>query len=49
MAKEFAKAFMEIGDKADKIGVLNVTPDLLDTLTEKKMAQGEMNDGTGHE
>ena len=33
-----AKAFMEIGDKADKIGVLNVTPDLLDTLTEKKMA-----------
>jgi hypothetical protein len=30
-----AKAFMEIGDKADKIGTLNVTPDLLDTLTTK--------------
>ena len=28
-----AKAFVEIGDKADKIGVLNVTPDLLETLT----------------
>lgn len=33
-----AKAFVEIGDKADKIGVLNVSPDLLETLTsaEKK-------------
>lgn len=28
-----AKAFAEIGDKADKIGVLNVSPDLLETLT----------------
>lgn len=28
-----AKAFVEIGDKADKIGVLNVSPDLLETLT----------------
>lgn len=28
-----AKAFLEIGDKADKIGVLNVSPDLLETLT----------------
>ncbi|MDE6625330.1 MAG: SPFH domain-containing protein [Lachnospiraceae bacterium] len=27
-----AKAFVEIGDKADKIGVLNVSPDLLETL-----------------
>lgn len=27
-----AKAFAEIGDKADKIGVLNVSPDLLETL-----------------
>lgn len=30
-----AKAFVEIGDKADKIGVLNVSPDLLETLTKK--------------
>ena len=30
-----AKAFAEIGDKADKIGVLNVSPDLLETLTKK--------------
>lgn len=30
-----AKAFVEIGDKADKIGVLNVSPDLLETLAEK--------------
>lgn len=30
-----AKAFTEIGDKADKIGVLNVTPDLLETLTKE--------------
>lgn len=29
-----AKAFVEIGDKADKIGVLNVSPDLLETLTQ---------------
>ncbi len=28
-----AKAFVEIGDKADKIGVLNVSPDLLESLT----------------
>lgn len=28
-----AKAFVEIGDKADKIGILNVSPDLLETLT----------------
>lgn len=28
-----AKAFVEIGDKADKIGVLNVSPDLLETLS----------------
>ena len=28
-----AKAFAEIGDKADKIGVLNVSPDLLETLS----------------
>lgn len=28
-----AKAFLEIGDKADKIGVLNVSPDLLETLS----------------
>lgn len=28
-----AKAFAEIGDKADKIGMLNVSPDLLETLT----------------
>lgn len=27
-----AKAFAEIGDKADKIGVLNVSPDLLESL-----------------
>lgn len=27
-----ARAFVEIGDKADKIGVLNVSPDLLETL-----------------
>ena len=27
-----AKAFVEIGDKADKIGTLNVSPDLLETL-----------------
>ncbi|MDE5863535.1 MAG: SPFH domain-containing protein, partial [Lachnospiraceae bacterium] len=27
-----AKAFVEIGDKADRIGVLNVSPDLLETL-----------------
>lgn len=31
-----AKAFVEIGDKADKIGVLNVSPDLLETLTKKE-------------
>lgn len=31
-----AKAFMEIGDKADKIGVLNVSPELLETLTKKE-------------
>ncbi len=30
-----AKAFVEIGDKADKIGVLNVSPDLLESLTKK--------------
>ena len=30
-----AKAFVEIGDKADKIGVLNVSPDLLEALAEK--------------
>lgn len=30
-----AKAFVEIGDKADKIGVLNVSPDLLEALSEK--------------
>ncbi len=36
-----AKAFAEIGDKADKIGVLNVSPDLLETLaTGKKQAGG---------
>ncbi len=28
-----AKAFVEIGNKADKIGVLNVSPDLLETLS----------------
>ena len=28
-----ARAFVEIGDKADKIGVLNVSPDLLESLT----------------
>jgi hypothetical protein len=28
-----AKAFMEIGDKAERIGNLNVTPDLLESLT----------------
>lgn len=28
-----AKAFVEIGDKAEKIGTLNVSPDLLTTLT----------------
>ena len=28
-----AKAFVEIGDKADKIGVLNVSPDLLESLS----------------
>ena len=28
-----AKAFVEIGNKADKIGVLNVSPDLLESLT----------------
>lgn len=28
-----AKAFVEIGDKADRIGVLNVSPDLLESLT----------------
>lgn len=28
-----AKAFVEIGDKAERIGVLNVSPDLLETLT----------------
>ena len=28
-----AKAFVEIGDKADKIGTLNVSPDLLESLT----------------
>lgn len=28
-----AKAFVEIGDKADKIGVLNISPDLLEALT----------------
>ena len=27
-----ARAFVEIGDKADKIGVLNVSPDLLESL-----------------
>ena len=27
-----AKAFLEIGDKADKIGTLNVSPELLETL-----------------
>lgn len=31
-----AKAFVEIGDKADKIGVLNVSPDLLETLTKNE-------------
>lgn len=30
-----AKAFVEIGGKADKIGVLNVSPDLLEALAEK--------------
>lgn len=30
-----AKAFAEIGDKADKIGVLNVSPDLLETLANR--------------
>ena len=30
-----AKAFAEIGDKADKIGVLNVSPDLLESLTNR--------------
>ncbi|MBQ4563650.1 MAG: hypothetical protein IJA58_04110 [Lachnospiraceae bacterium] len=30
-----AKAFLEIGDKAERIGNLNVTPDLLETLTGK--------------
>lgn len=30
-----AKAFVEIGDKADKIGVLNVSPDLLEALADK--------------
>lgn len=29
-----AKAFVEIADKADKIGMLNVSPDLLQTLTD---------------
>jgi len=29
-----AKAFVEIGDKADKIGTLNVSPDLLETLVD---------------
>ena len=28
-----AKAFMNIGDNADKIGTINFTPDLLQTLT----------------
>lgn len=28
-----ARAFVEIGDKADRIGVLNVSPDLLESLT----------------
>lgn len=28
-----ARAFVEIGNKADKIGVLNVSPDLLESLT----------------
>ena len=28
-----AKAFLEIGVKADKIGVLNVSPDLLESLS----------------
>ncbi len=28
-----AKAFVEIGDKADKIGTLNVSPELLESLT----------------
>ena len=30
-----AKAFVEIGDKAEKIGMLNVAPDLLETLAAK--------------
>ncbi len=30
-----AKAFAEIGDKADKIGVLNVSPDLLESLANR--------------
>lgn len=30
-----AKAFVEIGDKADKIGTLNVSPDLLESLTKQ--------------
>ena len=30
-----AKAFMDIGNNAEKIGVLNVTPDLLEKLTDK--------------
>ena len=30
-----AKAFVEIGDKAEKIGMLNVSPDLLETLAAK--------------
>lgn len=28
-----ARAFLEMGDKAGKIGTLNVSPDLLNTLT----------------
>ncbi len=31
-----AKAFVEIGDKADKIGVLNVSPDLLEALAREE-------------
>lgn len=29
-----ARAFLEMGDKADKIGTLNVSPDLLNALTD---------------
>ena len=30
-----AKAFLNMGDNAEKIGTLNVTPDLLETIMNK--------------